>query len=59
MDLWPRNLFSCMLKKTKKRNVSLPGAALGRLLGEGVASVAQGQKWDMSLNPGGYALVGI
>ncbi|XP_029690153.1 chloride channel K isoform X3 [Takifugu rubripes] len=34
------------------------GAALGRLLGEGVAYVTPGQKWDMRLNPGGYALVG-
>lgn len=47
------------LKKNKNLNVCLPGAALGRLLGEGVAYVAVGQKWDMSLNPGGYALVGI
>lgn len=36
-----------------------PGAALGRLLGEGVAftGVTSGQQWA-SINPGGYALAG-
>lgn len=36
-----------------------PGAALGRLLGEGVASsgLTSGQQWS-SINPGGYALAG-
>ncbi|CAG01740.1 unnamed protein product, partial [Tetraodon nigroviridis] len=38
--------------------VFIYGAALGRLLGEGAASVTSGQKWSTSLNPGGYALVG-
>lgn len=48
-----------MHPKNKNPNVCPPGAALGRLLGEGVAYVTPGQKWDMRLNPGGYALVGI
>lgn len=52
--------FLAFLKKNKKqkKNVCPPGAALGRLLGEGVAHVTPSQKWDMRLNPGGYALVG-
>lgn len=44
-------------------NFCFPGAALGRLLGEGVAyvsstGVTSGQQWA-SVNPGGYALAGI
>lgn len=43
-------------------NFCFPGAALGRLLGEGVAYVSStggttGQQWA-SINPGGYALAG-
>lgn len=44
-------------------NFCSPGAALGRLLGEGVAyvsstGVTSGQQWAY-INPGGYALAGI
>lgn len=46
-------------KKKKKKSKCPPGAVLGRLLGEGAAYVTSGQKWNTSLNPGGYALVGM
>lgn len=69
-EKWGSHLLNCLNgyaqqewvflhPKNKNPNVCPPGAALGRLLGEGVAYVTQGQKWDMRLNPGGYALVGI
>lgn len=48
---------------TRVLKICFPGAALGRLLGEGVAYVSStgvtpGQQWA-SINPGGYALAGI
>ena len=54
-----RPLIRINLSLNRNTNVCFPGAALGRLLGEGVAHVSstEDQQWA-SLNPGGYALAG-
>ena len=57
-----RPLIRINLSLNRNTNVCFPGAALGRLLGEGVAHVSStgltsDQQWA-SLNPGGYALAG-
>lgn len=54
---WQELIF--LHPENKNPNICPPGAALGRLLGEGVPYVTPGHKCNMRLNPGGYALIGI